>query len=170
MQMEATGRVIEELTSLLRRELASVSLYEEALEELHATGTPLADSLRAMGREHARNSRTLRAEVARLGGMPIGGAGVFSALAGAAEGEHASEAILRALLSCEERALRSYEDAARRLPGVFGALVREVLVPSRRRHLRALRGLLPLPGHGDCTSPQPAEGTRTSPEIKEVAI
>jgi uncharacterized protein (TIGR02284 family) len=143
--MQATGKGVDCLNSLLRGELAATETYQQALAKVGSD--PGADELRRIHVEHREAANTLRQHVHHCGGQPDQGSGAWGAFAKTVEGTarlFGDTAAMKALKEGEEKGLRDYQSALNddSLQPDCKELIRSKLLPQTREHIAALDRLM----------------------------
>ena len=134
---------VDQLNSFLRGEISAVETYDQALEKL-ADRPELARVLRDCRESHQRRVELLRQEIARAGGEPAMGSGVWGGFAKLVQGgakAFGDKAAIAALEEGEDHGRDDYRrDVDELTPGVR-ALIESKLLPEQQRTHDALSAL-----------------------------
>jgi bacterioferritin (cytochrome b1) len=142
------NRVLDQLNSLLRVELAAVAGYQKALRVLRKKAVADSDQILQLASDHQRTVTALHGSVQARGGAPVVVADPWEgSLAAALEAEGASgmlesKEFVGALLEVERRGLAEYETALSSLDDDARELVELELIPRQRKHVAQLSSML----------------------------
>jgi hypothetical protein len=131
---------IEPLNHLIRREMAAVDTYNQALDTV--INEPIASDLHAILVEHRTAAQALRQYVNRQGGTPASGPGTWR---GAQVIDNSVKplgpaATFQALMEGEEDGIKEYEEVLQEagLDQQGRSLIASILIPKTRSHISIL--------------------------------
>jgi uncharacterized protein (TIGR02284 family) len=134
---------VDQLNSFLRGEISAVETYDQALEKLR-DHPQLVTVLRDCRESHQRRVELLRQEVARAGGEPATGSGIWGGLAKLVEGgakAFGDKAAIAALEEGEDHGRDDYREDVDELSPAIRALVESRLLPEQMRTHDAIKAL-----------------------------
>ncbi|HET6572236.1 MAG TPA: DUF2383 domain-containing protein [Fimbriiglobus sp.] len=142
MTHTAATQAVDALNPLLRGELSAVETYDQSLSKFEEYPAA-AQELRRIRDDHRETAQLLREHVAKFGGTPAGGSGVWGGFAQAVTGTAkllGPDTTLSALTKGEEHGAREYADVLEKgeLPAECRDLIRNRLLPRCREHLANL--------------------------------
>lgn len=132
------------VNSLLRRELAAMEVYQQAMR---AVPDKVADQLRGLRDDHRAAANSLREFAHHAGVKPTRRSGVFGMFARAVESAATfmgDRSTIQGLRMAENYGMRSYGRALRKdyCTPECEALIRTTLLPQTRAHIDTLNRLL----------------------------
>ncbi len=133
---------IETCNALLRGELAAIETYRHAITHL---GSEVPDMLGTCLHSHDQRATRLAEHIALAGGTPVGGSGLWGAVARLVEAGAAlvsPRAVIAALEEGEDQGLTDYRAALDRVDADGLKLLRTYLLPEQIRTHGLMSGLL----------------------------
>jgi len=137
-------KIVDNLNSLLRGELAATETYQQAMDKVG--NEPGASEISAIHADHRETANEFRQHVHHFGGKPDQGSGAWGAFSKAIEGTakiFGKTAALKALKEGEEQGISSYESALqdRDMPAECQTLIRGSMTRCRS-HVQMLDRLM----------------------------